>query len=60
MHLGPILKGKLVAFLRGNAGIFAREHVDTPGIPREVAEHRFNMDEAIKLMEKKLRRFNLK
>ena len=42
--LDPILKGKIVEFLKQNLDVFAWTHEDMPGIDNEVIEHKLNFD----------------
>ena len=48
----------LVDFLRANADIFAWSTSDMPGIPREVAEHSFDILSNSKPVKQCLRRFD--
>jgi hypothetical protein len=48
----------LVDFLRANADIFAWSPSDMPGIPREVAEHSFDILPHSRAVQQRLRRFD--
>jgi hypothetical protein len=48
----------LINFLRANADIFAWSPSDMPGIPREVAEHSFDILLYSGAMQQRLRRFD--
>jgi len=42
--LDPVLKSKIVEFLKQNLDVFAWTHKDMPGIDNEVIEHKLNVD----------------
>jgi hypothetical protein len=47
----------LTSFLRDNADIFAWSPSDKPGVPRELAEHRLEVNKTTRPIKQKLRRF---
>ena len=48
--LDPVLKGRIVEFLKQNLDVFAWTHKDMPGIDNEVIEHKLNIDLTKKLV----------
>jgi hypothetical protein len=54
------LEFALVTFLLANLDIFAWQMSDMPGIPREVIEHKLNIDPAFKPIKQKERRYTPK
>jgi hypothetical protein len=47
----------LVTFLQENLDVFAWQILDMPGIPREVIEHKLDIDPALKPIEQMERRY---
>jgi hypothetical protein len=47
----------LTSFLRDNADIFAWSPSDMPGVPRELAEHRLEVNKTAQPIKQKFRRF---
>jgi hypothetical protein len=47
----------LITFLWTNLNVFAWQMSDMPGIPREVIEHKLDIDLAFKLIKQKERRY---
>jgi hypothetical protein len=47
----------LITFLRANMDIFAYQMSDMPGIPREVIEHKLDIDPVFKPIKQKERRY---
>nr|CAB3446761.1 unnamed protein product [Digitaria exilis] len=47
----------LVNFLRAQADIFATKPSDMPGVPRELIEHKLDLNESMKPKKQRLRRF---
>ena len=44
MRLDPVLKSKIMEFLKQNLDVFAWTHEDMPGIDNEAIEHKLNVD----------------
>ena len=44
MRLDPVLKSKIMEFLKQNLDVFAWTHEDMLGIDNEVIEHKLNVD----------------
>jgi hypothetical protein len=55
--LDPKLELTLTSFLRDNADIFTWSPSDMPGVPRELAEHRLEVNKTARPIKQKLRRF---
>ena len=55
--LDPVLKSKIVEFLKQNLDVFAWTHEDMPGIDNEVIEHKLNVDPTKKPVQQKQRVF---
>jgi hypothetical protein len=49
----------LTNFLRDNKDIFAWKPTNMPGVPRELAKHKINVNEGSKPIKQRLRRFSL-
>ena len=47
----------LIQFLRDNADIFEWKPVDMPGVPKDLAEHKLNINPEVKPKKQRLRRF---
>jgi hypothetical protein len=48
----------LTNFLRDNKDIFTWKLADIPGVPRELAEHKIDVNEGSKPIKQRLRRFS--
>ncbi|XP_077232571.1 uncharacterized protein LOC143869898 [Tasmannia lanceolata] len=61
VQIGSLLTGKtktnLVNFLKTNTDVFTWSALDMPGIPREVAVHRLNVDPSYRPVKQKKRNF---
>jgi hypothetical protein len=55
--LDPKKELALTSFLRDNTNIFAWSPSDMPGVPRELAEHRLEVNKTARPIKQKLRRF---
>jgi hypothetical protein len=55
--LDPKQELALTSFLRDNVDIFAWSPSDMPGVPRELAEHRLEVNKTARPIKQKLRRF---
>ena len=55
--LNPILKSRIVEFLKQNLDVFAWTHEDIPRIDNEVIEHKLNVDPTKKPVQQKRRVF---
>jgi hypothetical protein len=55
--LDPQYELALTSFLRDNTDIFAWSPSDMPGVPRELAEHRLEVNKTARPIKQKLRRF---
>ena len=51
--LNPILKSRIVEFLKQNLDVFTWTHVDIPRIDNEVIEHKLNVDPTKKPVQQK-------
>ena len=51
-ELDPLVKEKIVEFLKKNIDVFAWTHEDKPGIDSKVIEHRLNVDSTKKPVHK--------
>ena len=60
MSLNPQMKKEIVSFLKDNLDVFAWSHKDMPGIPKNIIQHRLNVDSEKKLVQQRRRVFTPK
>ena len=60
MSLNPQMKKEIVNFLKDNLDVFAWSHKDMPGIPKNIIQHRLNVDSEKKLVQQRRRVFTPK
>ena len=44
MNLSPEMREGIVSFMKDNLDVFAWSHLDMPGIPASIIQHRLNVD----------------
>ena len=56
-HLANEVRAKRISFLKNNLDYFAWSHEDMTGIPKDVINHKLNVDPSFRRIKQKRRKF---